>query len=72
MKVAAAAGVVLIVVVVLVDAGCGFQKSQFPSLPGGATWGRQTPTKVSLTTNEADGSELHQKWTHFYLFSVIR
>lgn len=66
---AAAAGVVLIVVV---DAGCGFQKSQFPSLPGEATWGRQTPTKVSLTTNEADGSELHQKWTDFYLFSVIR
>lgn len=72
MKVAAAAAVVLIVVVVLVDAGCGFQKSQFPSLPGGATWGRQTPTKVSLTTNGADGSELHQKWTHFYLFTVIR
>lgn len=71
MKVAAAAGVVVIVVV-LVDAGSGFQKSQFPSLPGGATWGRQIPTKVSLTTNEADGSELHQKWTDFYLFSVIR
>lgn len=54
MKVVAAPGGGVVVIILLIYAGGEFQKTQFPSLPGGATWGRQIPTKVSLTTHEAE------------------
>lgn len=48
MKVILVLIIIVIIIIVIIYAGSELQKTQFPSRPGGATWGRQIPIKVSL------------------------
>lgn len=56
--------IVIVIGISIFYAGSELQKSQFPSRPGGATWGRQIPIKVSLS----DESEIHPE---MYIFFII-